>query len=134
MTSEPAWVIQYAYLWAWEAERGQTEAQKDRPCLILAVDESEVLVMPLTTREPQPDQFAVELPQRTRARLELGYRCWVIAQEVNVIDPWPGPDLRRTPNGDEAYGLIPDRLMMAVKTEFVAALGAGTLTSIARDI
>lgn len=89
--------------------------------------------MLLKTREPQPDQFAVQLPHRTRSRLGLEHPCWVVAQEVNVSMFGPGPNIRRTPDGAAVYGL-PGRLMTAIKTEFVAALGARSLTTIARAI
>ena len=33
-TPEPGLVISYAYLWDHEAQRGQEEGRKDRPCVI----------------------------------------------------------------------------------------------------
>jgi len=57
-TPEPGLVISYAYLWDHEAQSGQEEVRKDRPCVIaLAVqrqqdDETWVTVLPVTHTSP----------------------------------------------------------------------------------
>ena len=57
-TPEPGLVISYAYVWDHEAQSGQEEGRKDRPCVIaLAVErqqdgETLVTVLPVTHRQP----------------------------------------------------------------------------------
>jgi hypothetical protein len=65
---EPGLVISYAYLWDYEAQTGQEEGRKDRPCVIaLAIDrgpdgETRVTVLPVTHRPPDDLLMAVEIP------------------------------------------------------------------------
>ena len=67
-TPEPGLVISYAYLWDHEAQSGQEEGRKDRPCVIaLAVErqqdgETLVTVLPVTHRPPDDAAAAVEIP------------------------------------------------------------------------
>ena len=58
-TPEPGLIISYAYVWDHEAQSGQEEGRKDRPCVIaLAVErqqdgETLVTVLPVTHRPPK---------------------------------------------------------------------------------
>jgi hypothetical protein len=76
-TPEPGLVISYAYLWDYEAESGQDEGLKDRPCVIaLAVErqpdgETLVTVLPVTHRPPDNAAAAVELPPAVKRHLSL---------------------------------------------------------------
>ncbi len=55
---EPGLVISYAYVWDHEAQSGQEEGRKDRPCVIaLAIERQRdgqtlVTVLPVTHRPP----------------------------------------------------------------------------------
>lgn len=113
-------VIRYAYLWRREAEAGGEKGRKDRPCVIVhkrqaANQATEVFVAPLTRARPDERQKAVAVPPATKARLGLDDEelSWVITAEVNRF-LWPGPDLRRTPEGGIAYGYLPARMTKAI--------------------
>jgi hypothetical protein len=81
-----------------------------------------VYVLPITHRQPLLAADGLELPQATKLRLGLdGNRSWIIVTEANVF-AWPGPDLRFVDGqGPQsmAYGMLPPRLMAAVRERFV---------------
>jgi hypothetical protein len=122
----PGLVIRYAYLWKREADQGQIEGQKDRPCVVVVcieeVDgEKVVTVAPITRTRPDDPNLAVELTEPTRRRLGLGKaRNWIMATELNSFY-WPGPDLRLTPTGTYAYGEIPAVVFNALKEKILNA-------------
>ncbi|MFZ1962214.1 MAG: hypothetical protein WAU78_01870 [Roseiarcus sp.] len=83
-TPEPGLVISYAYVWDHEAQSGQEEGRKDRPCVIaLAVErrqvgETLVTVLPVTHRPPKDTAAAVEIPRAVKRHLGLDdQRSWV---------------------------------------------------------
>lgn len=85
-----ACVIRFPYLWAREAERGETEGRKVRPVAvgvrISRPKGDDVLVLfPITGQPPALDRFAVEIPQmeKRRAGLDAGIRLWLILDEYN---------------------------------------------------
>lgn len=122
----PGLVIRYSYLWRREAEQGQEEGRKDRPCAVILTtltDEgmTRVIVLPITHSPPVAGQSAIELPQATKQRLGLDdARSWVILTEANDFI-WPGPDLR--PVGKDrstvAYGVLPPAFYRTVRDAFV---------------
>ena len=128
----PGLVIRYAYLWQREAARGQEEGRKDRPCVIvLAVEEVAgqmlVTVAPVTHRAPDDAAIAIEMPAATKRRLGLDDAAsWIIANEVNRF-AWPGPDVRPTPGGGMAYGLLPRGLFAELRTRLMALAREGRL-------
>lgn len=81
-------VISYAFLWFEEAERGQVEGRKDRPCaIVVAVDEpdpsggtrKQVAVAPITHTPPHDPSVAIEIPARVKEHLGLdAERSWVV--------------------------------------------------------
>jgi hypothetical protein len=95
---EAGLVISYSYLWKEEADRGQVEGRKDRPCaIILTIDHPgstaqglrQVAVAPITHSPPYDPHVAIEIPLRVKQHLGLdGERSWVILDEVNVFT-WP---------------------------------------------
>lgn len=115
---EPGLVICYSFLWSEEAERGQIEGCKDRPCaIVLTVDSTgtgspkQVAVIPITHLEPSDSDASIEIPPRVKAYLGLdGNRSWAILNEFNVFT-WPGYDLRPISDGESrvAYGMLPPR-------------------------
>lgn len=120
-TPEPGLVISYAYLWSHEAEGGQEEGLKDRPCVIaLSVRRQEtgetwVTVVPVTHTPPQDPASAVEIPPSVKRHLGLDdQRSWIIVSEGDRF-VWPGYDLRKVP-GRAAYdyGFLPPRFFETV--------------------
>jgi hypothetical protein len=130
----PGLVIRYGYLWHSEYLQGRQEGRKDRPCSIIAAlrsDESgatRVLVLPITHRPPEHPSLAVEIPAAVKRRLGLDdAQSWVALSEWNEF-VWPGPDLRRAPNGDEstaAYGFLPPGLFSSIRDRFLALALSG---------
>lgn len=128
-------VLSYAYLWAREAESGREEAVKDRPAVVvLAVTArgglTEVIVAPVTTQPPRPEEASVEMPAAVKAHLGLDdRRCWIVTGELNRFN-WPGPDIRPI-RGDEDrspyYGKIPGKLLEKVRDAMRAHISAGRL-------
>ena len=121
MRPEPGLVIQYAYLWAAEADKGLIIGRKDRPCVNLAVGPDDtVRVLPITTQDPGDDIPSIRLPKRTQERLGLKTTSWVLLTEYNMFR-WRGYDVVDTPDRREAYGPLPAGLFDAVREGFIAA-------------
>ncbi len=121
-------VVRYSYLWQSEHRRGQEEGSKDRPCAIILAVTSEdgderVTVLPITHTPPSRPEFAVEIPDATKARLGLDeQRSWVVLTEANRFT-WPGPDLRPLKQGEAAtvlYGELPGNLLIKIRDAFIA--------------
>ena len=124
-TPEPGLVISYAYLWGHEAQRGQEEGRKDRPCVIaLAVERQPdgdmlVTVLPVTHRSPTEAGAAVEIPSAIKRHLGLDdARSWIVVSEGDRF-VWPGYDLRKVP-GSDFYdsGFLPPRFFQEVLAAF----------------
>ena len=85
-----ACVVRFPYLWAREAERGETEGRKNRPVAvgvrISRPKGADVLILfPITSRPPSSDRFAVEIPEMEKRRggLDATIRLWLILDEYN---------------------------------------------------
>lgn len=128
-TPVPGLVIRYAYLWKQEADRGQVEGRKDRPCVVVVCvedveGEKVVTVAPITRSKPARPDLSIEMTEPTRRRLGLGKaRNWILATEVNSFY-WPGPDLRPTPSGAYSYGELPAVVFNALKEKVLSAESA----------
>lgn len=114
-------MIEYAYLWKREADKGLEEGLKDRPVVIVGTRSLEngsirALVVPVTHSPPLSGQAAIELPPRVKDHLGLDTdRSWIVVSELNAFT-WPGPDLRRAPGKDSPYyDVVPDRLLQQIK-------------------
>jgi hypothetical protein len=126
-TPEPGLIISYAYLWDHEAQSGQEEGRKDRPCVIaLAVErqqdgETLVTVLPVTHRPPEDAAAAVEIPRVVKQHLGLDDdRSWVVVSEGDQF-VWPGYDLRKVRNTDRYdYGYLPPRFFNQILDAFKA--------------
>ena len=135
-------VIRYSYLWRREYLEGREEGQKDRPCAIIAavrIDESgelRVLVLPITHAPPDRAGLAVEIPAKVKQRLKLDdARSWVALSEWNEF-VWPGPDLRRLPNADDAsvaYGMLPPGLFATIRERFLTIANSGAASRVRRS-
>ncbi len=124
----PGLVIRYSYLWRSEAQRGQEEGVKDRPCAVLLSIRSEEgeqrgAVLPITHSPPSDPALAVEIPLATKQRLLLDdERSWIVLTESNHFT-WPGPDLRPRIAGDPAsvaHGELPRALFEQVRAKWLA--------------
>ncbi len=130
---EPGLVLRYAHLWAREQDAGQEEGKKDRPCaVVLVVDDEkserpQVWVLPITHTEPDASNEAIEIPAVIKNRLGLDHdRSWIMLDEWNAFR-WPGPDVRRTHDGDEAsvaYGFLAPNFFNKVRNRFVKVVRA----------
>jgi hypothetical protein len=135
-------VISYSYLWSQEAEAGQVEGRKDRPCaIILAIEPAEegqpkeIAVAPITHSAPADLSVAVELPPRVKQHLGLDSDpSWVILNEVNVFT-WPGFDLRHTKRGSGRvdYGHLPPKLFDVLVETFKTLRLANKVKQTGRD-
>ena len=137
-------VISYSYLWSEEAERGQIEGRKDRPCAIIvalehAISETahrkQVAVVPITHSPPRHLASSLEIPPRVKAHLGLdSERSWVILDDVNVFI-WPGYDLRpiKSRGGRIDYGFLPPRLFDQLIEKFKALASQGKIDHTSRD-
>ena len=132
-------MISYAYVWNHEAQKGQDEGRKDRPCVIaLTVErqrdgETMVTVLPVTHRPPDDSAAAVEIPQSIKRHLGLDDdRSWVVVSEGDRF-VWPGYDLRKVGSTDRYdYGYLPPRFFRDVLTAFLAWHKAHKVTLSAR--
>lgn len=90
----------------------------------------QLLVVPVTTRPPRPDDAFVEMPAGVRRHLGLGEeRSWIITDEYNLFT-WPGPDIRPIRSGgviEPRYGSIPAKLFEQVRAKIQAAARSGRL-------
>jgi hypothetical protein len=130
---KPGFVIRYLYDWSTPGEDAPAAGEKERPAvIILAVtksrDRTVVRVAPITHRAPDRPDRAMELPQRTKARLGLdGERSWVILDHMNEF-VWPGPDVRPVPGQAPAtiyYGPLPPALYDEIKRRLLGLLRQG---------
>jgi hypothetical protein len=133
-------VISYAYLWSSEAEEGQEEGLKDRPCaLVLSARDdgadTVVAVVPVTHTAPQRTEKAVEIPPAVKRRLGLDEaRSWIVVSEINRF-VWPGPDLRPVSSAEAErfeYGFLPPGLFRQVPERFTAIVAARRLRTVRR--
>ena len=87
---QTACVIRYPYLWAREAAKGETGGRKRRPVAVgirLARPQGHdlLILFPITSKEPERDRFAVEIPETEKRRtgLDRSRRLWIIFDEYN---------------------------------------------------
>ena len=131
-------VVHLAYLWAREQRAAAIEGRKDRPCVIVEVegppDGSAVVgVCPITHSPIGSLLEGVELPRTVKRHLGLDEaQSWIIATELNRFT-WPGFDLRRTPDGREVYGELPERLLTVVVRLLKRHAREGALSQVDRD-
>jgi hypothetical protein len=135
---KPGLVVRYDYLWAREAAAGRL-LSKDRPaCLVAASDFTAsprfVVILPITHSVPQGETVGIEIPVRVRRALRLDDApAWIIISEHNV-DSWPNSGLCSIPGRPRtfAYGFIPPRLFMQIKTRFLELAERGHTIGVQR--
>jgi hypothetical protein len=139
-TPEPGLVLSYSYLWKHQAQAGNEEGMKDRPCAVTLVietsdTETTVWVAPITHTNPNDDKISIEIPSRVKNHLGLdNERSWIIINEVNVF-VWPGPDLRPVPGnkGVFNYGFLPPKLYDQLREKMLSLYKTATLRSVKRS-
>ncbi len=83
-------VIRYPYLWARQAQDGETEGRKSRPTAVgfrlTRAGGDLLLLFPITTSPPSPGRRFLEIPEteKHRASLDADRRHWIILDETNV--------------------------------------------------
>jgi hypothetical protein len=129
---QPGLVISYSFLWSDEAEQGQVEGLKDRPCaIVVALDGTapnnpkQVAVVPITHSLPREPGAAIEIPRRVKEHLGLdGERSWVILDDLRPIK---GGD------GRVEYGLLPPRFFDELVQMIVRLDEQGAVARTSRD-
>jgi hypothetical protein len=81
-------VLRYPYLWFRQRSRGETEGRKTRPTAVVFRMGNVVALIPITTREPEPQDLSLEIPEieKKRAGLDASSRQWLILDELNIDD------------------------------------------------
>jgi hypothetical protein len=134
-------VISYSYLWSDEAEAGQVEGRKNRPCaIVLLVQQGEgrapvVTVVPMTHSPHRNPDAAVEIPHAIKRHLGLDDQpSWIVLDDFNVFT-WPGYDLRPVPAQKNRYhyGLLPPKLFESIVRKFSELRHQGQAARTSRD-
>jgi hypothetical protein len=126
----PGMVVRYGFLWRDEADAGQTEGRKHRPCVIVlaALRQADgrvlVRVVPITHAPTNPDR-GVAIPTKVKRHLGLDDDgSWIVLDEANEF-VWPGPDLRPIRHdrpGVWTYGVLPVELFRELQARLRAVL------------
>ena len=83
-------VFNYAYLWHWQDQQGETSGRKKRPCCMAYVVKEKpnrtlMFILPITTQPPTEKQTAVAIPNIEAKRANLDVTpSWVMVDELNV--------------------------------------------------
>lgn len=131
-------VICHAYLWRNQAMRGQVEGTKERPCVVVHRQEendgsTRVFVVPITHTKPFDFERSIVCPVVTKRRLRLDEQMsWIITSELNHFI-WPGFDVRPTPDNQDSYGLLPNKLTRKIIEQLKSNAQDQTLSLVNRD-
>jgi hypothetical protein len=133
-------VINYAYLWARQADQGMDAGEKIRPCAILAVREEEdktktVFVSPITHTPPFNPRAGILLGQATGDRLGLNTRnSWLMCSEVNEFT-WPGYDMYLVQRQPQSYvfGDLPRSVLIQAREKLAEFHGQSRLKFVPRN-
>jgi hypothetical protein len=132
-------VIRYSYLWRREAQQGQDEGTKDRPCAIVAAvtqakdGRHRVVVVPITHAPPKDPNTAIEIPPKVAQSLGLDWaRSWIITSDTNMFT-WPGTDIRSMKGAGFAYGRLPYNLTEKTRQQVLDLIRRG-MKPVERDV
>lgn len=93
-------------------------------------DQTELMVVPVTTQPPRNAADAFEIPARVKKHLGLdAERCWIMVTELNRF-VWPGPDVRpvaRSGGLTPLLGFLPEQVFRPVLDAVIARSEAGRL-------
>lgn len=112
-------LVHYQFLWSHEANRGQEEGVKRRPCAIILRSPNphsdRIFLIPVTTKEPEVNTPALEIPELEARRMGLAdpIRRWIVLNEINVDEI---PSYVLEPNAK--IGQIGGSFFTTVLTEF----------------
>lgn len=127
MTARTGDVIWYPYLWTWQAERGESEGRKNRPCCMMVsrVDRKTrktlLFLFAISSQPPTQAGSAIEVPalERRRAGLHDLKQAWVTVNEYNldVLEDsfYYGP-------GSAPLGRFSDAFVRTILTELKGAI------------
>ena len=123
-------VVQYGFVWAGADRRAPPDAGKDRPCLIVDLEQVEepalngrvttrVTYLPISHAAPRRGEQAIALPPRVARHLGLTPEQSYLCTSYAVEDDWPF-DLAHVPGSNDRfdYGFVPPRLFEAVAADF----------------
>ena len=123
-------VVHYGFVWEGAGRRRLPEAGKDRPYLIVDLEQVEeaglsgrvvvrVTYLPVAHVAPRGHEQAITIPPRVAQHLGLTSQQSYIYTSYAVEDDWPF-DLADVPGTDEMfdYGFVPPRLLEAVAKDF----------------
>jgi hypothetical protein len=140
-TPEVGQVISYSFLWSDEAEAGQAQGRKNRPCaIVLVVQQTEgappvVAVVPITHSPHRNREAAIEILASVKRHLDLDdLPSWIAVAEFNLFT-WPGFDLRPVPGQRDRYdnGFLPPALFKAVIQKFSDLRRRGLTGGVGRE-
>jgi hypothetical protein len=116
-------IFRYSYLWAQQADQGETEGRKERPVAVavrlrLKYGRDRFILFPITSQMPSPDRFASEIPeaQKRRAGLDITKRLWLILDDVNLDQIGKSYYLRNK----EPLGRLSQSYFLPLVREFIA--------------
>jgi hypothetical protein len=129
-------VVHYGFVWAGSGSRAPPDAGKDRPCLIVDLEQLEepaldgrvvtrVIYLPISHAAPRGGEQAITIPPRVAGHLRLTVEQSYLYTSYAVEDDWPF-DLAHAPGSSDRfdYGFVPPRLFAAVTADFAAYLAA----------
>jgi hypothetical protein len=129
-------VVHYGFIWAAGRRRAPPDAGKDRPCLIVDVEQFQdpalngrmvvrVTYLPISHIAPRDTERALPIPPRVALHLGLTSERSYLYTSYAVEDDWPF-DIAHIPDsgGRFGYGFVPPRLFAAVAADFAVHLSA----------
>jgi hypothetical protein len=129
-------VVHYGYVRAGLGRRRPPDAGKDRPCLIVDLEQVgelelvgrvvlRVIYLPISHVAPRGQEQAMAMPPRVARHLGLAPEQSYIYTSYAVEDDWPF-DLAHLPGSDDRFdhGGVPPRLFEAITEDFRNYLAA----------
>ena len=129
-------VVQYGFVWAGTGSRTPPDAGKDRPCLIVDLENVEepglhgrvvtrVTYLPISHVAPRAGEQPIAIPPRVALHLGLTAERSYLYTSYAAEDDWPF-DLTHVSGSSDRfdYGFVPPRLFDAVAADFGAFLAA----------
>ncbi|MGR3795954.1 hypothetical protein [Vannielia sp. SX4] len=133
---QPGEVWDYPYLWARQADHGETEGRKPRPCAVavlvrLQSGQTAILFLAITSQRPASDRRAVEVPEteRRRAGLSTDQPLWIILDEHNADRLETSFNL----HPEARIGAFSPRYFTQIKQAFLTAMKQRHSRSVRRD-
>jgi hypothetical protein len=102
-------IVDYPYLWLWQAEQGRHHGEKARPvCLSIIIEDKKqgihhLILLPISSTPPRKDQETLEIPalELRRAGLSNTKQGWITVSEYNydILEKSFHFDPRKAPRG-----------------------------------